>query len=247
MMFSFLNRISKHYAYQVCCYGLTISILGSLLAGCEVDSSPQAAPLSIYPAPATTRAKARHLLITYEGAWRANTRRTKQNARIQAAQYHQQIQSGVDFAYLAAQYSEDPQKKDGGLLGIVEKGRMVKEFEDVLFALDINAISGVVETGFGFHIIQRLPLEEVQLIHIEVDSVESKNIVFQRLQQGVDPRALAQEYSVGPHGLRGGELGWFERTDLDTLFVESVFALTIGTCSTAIARDEHWHFFCRQG
>ena len=66
------------------------------------------------------------------------------------------------------------------------------------------------------------------------------------LQSGSDPRMLAREYSTGSHGIRGGELGWFERKDLNPLFVEPTFSLEVGTCTDAIARDDNWHFFCRQ-
>ena len=215
--------------------------------GCDKEILPQGEPVTIQPAPDTGRAKVRHLLLSYEGAWRADTRRTKENARLQTEAYLEMIVEGVDFGYLAQQYSEDTQKKEGGLIGVVEHGQMVKEFEDALFALDLHEISDVVETGFGFHIVQRLPLDERLLIHIEVDEVDSRDIVSIKLQEGVDPRLLAKEYSIAPHGLRGGELGWFEKEDLDTVFTTPVFALKIGTCSEPIERSETWHFFCRQG
>ncbi len=247
-MTTFVDRPHTHLIRRIVQrLGFTL-VWGIVIVGCNTtDPLPQAEPVQLIPAPKTNRAKVRHLLLTYEGAWRSTTRRTKDNAQTQAHSYKALLDEGVDFGYLAAQYSEDPQKKDGGLIGVVEKGQMVAEFESALFDLDINEISDVVETGFGFHILQRLPLEECLLIHIEVDSIEDKELVDAGLDQGQDPRSLAQKYSIAPHGIRGGELGWFERTDLDTSFVGPVFALQIGTCTEAIARDNTWHFFCRQG
>ena len=218
----------------------------ALVVGCSEDPLPQAEVVEIYTARNRTRAKTSHLLLGYEGAWRANTRRTKEDAHKLAEDYLEQIRDGVDFGYLAQQYSEDPQKGDGGLIGVVERGKMVPEFDEVVFDLKINEISDVVETGFGFHIIRRLPLEERKLIHIEVDTEFNKEIVETGLESGLDPRMLAREYSTGSHGVRGGELGWFERKDLNLLFEEPAFALKVGTCTDAIVREDTWHYFCRQ-
>ena len=204
-------------------------------------------PVEIFPATSQTRAKARHLLIGYEGAWRSSSRRSKEDALRQIQLYQVQITSGMDFASIAQQHSEDPQKKDGGGLGVVERGQMLPEFETALFNLQCNEISEVVETGFGYHLIQRLPLEERQLIHISVDSEEKRNIVAGELLNNSDPRMLAKSYSISPHGTRGGELGWFERTDLDAIFVKPVFDLQLGECTEGIKRENQWHFFCRQG
>ena len=225
------------------CFGM-LCILGSI--SCAEDTLPQAEAVQIYPANNQKRAKTSHILITYEDAWRSNTRRTKEAAKEQVEHYLDQIKAGIDFAYLASQHSEDPQKKAGGLIGVVERGKMVPEFETVLFDLQINEISDVVETGFGYHIIRRLPLDERRLIHIEVDTEFNRDLVVAGLDSGLDPRMLAREYSVGAHGLRGGELGWFERKDINAAFVEPVFALNVGTCTDSIEKEDHWHFFCRQ-
>ena len=62
--------------------------------------------------------------------------------------------SGEDFAELAKQYSEGPSASRGGDLNYIEKGQMVKEFEEVAFKLSAGEISGIVETQFGYHIIK---------------------------------------------------------------------------------------------
>ncbi|HEX5394009.1 MAG TPA: SurA N-terminal domain-containing protein [Rhodocyclaceae bacterium] len=61
----------------------------------------------------------------------------------------------ASFDNLAKQYSQDPgSAKQGGDLGWFGRGAMVKPFEDTAFSLKEGAISDVVRSDFGFHVIQ---------------------------------------------------------------------------------------------
>jgi peptidyl-prolyl cis-trans isomerase D len=72
------------------------------------------------------------------------------------------VDEGADFAKLAEEHSEDTgSKQSGGDLGFFAKGRMVEPFEKAALALQPGETSQVVETQFGFHLIQ------VQEIHEE--------------------------------------------------------------------------------
>ncbi|MGH7671434.1 MAG: peptidylprolyl isomerase [Gemmatimonadales bacterium] len=66
-----------------------------------------------------------------------------------------EVRRGVDFATAAKRFSADSgSREQGGSLGWFRRGVMVKEFEDAAFWLRPGQISDVVETPFGFHIIQ---------------------------------------------------------------------------------------------
>lgn len=66
-----------------------------------------------------------------------------------------QIESGKDFADIAAEFSACPSGKSGGSLGQFSQGKMVKEFDDVIFSnAELNKVHGPVKTQFGFHLIE---------------------------------------------------------------------------------------------
>ena len=67
-----------------------------------------------------------------------------------------QLQAGADFTALAQQYSQDTLTRDGGGdLGWFSRGVLSsKEVEDAAFALQPGQYSGVVQSAFGFHIVQ---------------------------------------------------------------------------------------------
>lgn len=72
-------------------------------------------------------------------------------------EFTERVTSGqADFSMLARFYSEDTESaKHGGELGFVGRGQLVPEFADVAFALnDPKKVSRVVETEYGYHIIQ---------------------------------------------------------------------------------------------
>ena len=71
--------------------------------------------------------------------------------------YRERILKGSKFSTLATLYSEDPgSAKKGGELGFFSRGDMVSEFENAAFALQDGEISPVIETQYGFHIIQMI-------------------------------------------------------------------------------------------
>ena len=83
--------------------------------------------------------------------------------------FKQRIQDGEDFAFLASLYSDDSgSAKQGGDLGFVKKGKLVPKFESVAFRLQEDELSEVVETKFGFHLIQMVKRrgEQFKIRHI---------------------------------------------------------------------------------
>ena len=64
------------------------------------------------------------------------------------------------FAELADEYSEDPGRASYPTGYTFTTGSMVKEFEDAAYALDEGAVSDIVESSFGYHILLRLPLDK---------------------------------------------------------------------------------------
>ena len=98
---------------------------------------------------------ASHILISYKGALRSETNRDRRDARKLAEKILKELKSGRDFAELARKHSDGPSGPKGGDLGRFERGQMVPEFDQAVFGLETGAISEVVETKFGYHIIKR--------------------------------------------------------------------------------------------
>ena len=110
--------------------------------------------------------KARHILFAYVGSQGASSEvnRTKAEARREAYRVFSLARAkGADFAELARTYSDGPSKNRGGDLGFFRRGDMVEAFNDYAFAKPIGSI-GVVETDFGYHIIEVQEKEDVVLI-----------------------------------------------------------------------------------
>jgi len=101
---------------------------------------------------------ASHVLISYKGADRADSKvtRNKQAAKKEAQRIRDLIvNQGKDFAEMAKKHSNGPSGPKGGDLGKFKFEVMAKAFSEAAFALEIDEVSEVIETGFGFHIIKR--------------------------------------------------------------------------------------------
>ncbi len=124
----------------------------------EARPEPPPAPPAPAPAPAGETVAARHILIQYQGSMRAGSdiTRSKDEARAEAERIAGLArQPDADFAGLAREHSDGPTGPRGGDLGRFPRGPMHPAFEQAAFALEVGEVSGVVETPFGFHVIQR--------------------------------------------------------------------------------------------
>lgn len=94
---------------------------------------------------------ARHILfLVPQGA----TPAVKDSIRKKAESVRAQV-TPANFADMAKKYSQDNTAARGGDLGVFPRGMMVKPFADAVAALKPGEISPVIETQFGYHIVQR--------------------------------------------------------------------------------------------
>jgi peptidyl-prolyl cis-trans isomerase D len=91
----------------------------------------------------------RHILIKVGGDV------SDDEAKVEAQKLLDELKAGADFSELAREHSDDKGSgSNGGDLGVIERGMMVKPFEDAAFALQQDQISELVRSRFGYHIIQ---------------------------------------------------------------------------------------------
>ena len=85
------------------------------------------------------RAKARHILV---------------DSSEKCEELKNEIQGGSDFAEVAREHSSCPSSAQGGDLGEFGPGQMVKEFDEVVFSVELNTVQGPVQTQFGYHLLE---------------------------------------------------------------------------------------------
>jgi len=139
------------------------------------------------------RAHVRHILIHTE----ANaTPADKEKAKAKAEDLLKRLQKGEDFAKLATENSDDPGSKPrGGDLGWFTHGQMVPAFDKAAFALaNPNDLSPVVESQFGFHIIQ--------LVGKEAATTAPFDMAKPRIVQVLRQQQMEQVLAAHVQGLR---------------------------------------------
>lgn len=98
---------------------------------------------------AEERASLDYVLFSKD-ATEADWARVKAEADI----YKSKIDKGEDFAEIAKAYSDDNSAQNGGDLGWLKRGHMIKPFEDAAFSLAVGQVSEPVRSQFGWHIIK---------------------------------------------------------------------------------------------
>jgi peptidyl-prolyl cis-trans isomerase D len=142
-----------------------------------------------YKTPEQVRAS--HILLKTEG---------KDDAAVKAKAEDilKQAKGGADFAELAKKYSEDDSNaKQGGDLDYFGRGRMVPEFDEVVFTMTPGQISDLVKTQYGYHIIKLVDKKASTIRTLaEVRQQIADQLAYERAQAQAADTAQALEKQI---------------------------------------------------
>lgn len=151
------------------------------------------------------RVRVRHILISTPppGPDGKTDPKAVEAARAKAADVLQQLKAGGNFAELAKKYSQDPGSAEkGGELGWAQRGAYVPEFEKAAFALNPGQTSDLVQSSFGFHIIQSEEKETARVKPLaEVKDEIEKLLKAQKVSALLDQQATAAQDAAQKQGL----------------------------------------------
>ncbi len=134
--------------------------------------------------------------------------------------------SGSNFEELAKQYSEDTSKDKGGDIGWIGEGQTVAAFQQSAFSLPKGAISDLVKTEYGFHIIKVL------------DKEVARTKSFDEVRSEIEPVVLDAKVNADANAISdkmAGAVRQSNRQSLDDLAKK--FNLTVGTTPQVAATD----------
>ena len=191
--------------------------------------------------PANEEFEMSHIFIS-----RKLTEGEKQISKEKAQQILDSVRAGADFSELAKRNSDDKGSAiNGGDLGFAKKGVFVKEFEEALNKLNINEVSDLVETEFGYHIIKlkekkgdQLRAEHILVSFKKLESSDFETISFlNSIRDSIVDNKLTFEqavtrYSQDPETkTKEGYLGFISVDKLDSNYVNDLKNLQLGEIS----------------
>lgn len=138
---------------------------------------------------------AKHILFSYTDLEEGVEKPASEVAKLEdlAKKVLKEAKSGADFDRLVDEYSEDPSKVmyPNGIP--FTTGMMVKEFEEAVKALKIGEISDIVETEYGYHIIQRV---ELPALNDNLEEFMSNIVYAEKITEITDSLKVNYEINV---------------------------------------------------
>ena len=170
-----------------------------------------------------------------------------------------QLKSGVEFAQVAASFSDAGDALQGGNLGWRPPARLPTVFVDPVRSLKPGEISGVLRSASGFHIVKLLEtrsrnaptvVEQTRVRHIlikvnEIASEAEARIKIDRIKERLDLGGKFEEQaklnSEDGSAAKGGDLGWVSPGDTVPDFEQAMARLKVGEVSVAVRTPFGWH------
>jgi peptidyl-prolyl cis-trans isomerase C len=183
------NQVTKEQMNEELRFGIKINKL--VLASLDGKTKPTNKEINIFYQKNKDKFKmpesvhVRHILVAKAAD---DDEKTKAEKKMKAEGIRKQLLGGADFAETALKSSDCPSKQAGGDLGTFPRGQMVKPFEDAAFSQKKDEIGPMVETEFGYHIIQVLEKNSSKTMDLDNDMKE-KIIAFltqQKQQEAFD-------------------------------------------------------------
>ena len=158
--------------------------------------------------------------------------------------YYPNLVSEVANTKLAAIAARDANLQDNELIQDAIRIATERILAEAYFATEMRKIVTEEEIAAAYErfVADQDSREEVSARHILVDEEQAAIDLIAKLNEGADFAALAQEFSTGPSGPKGGDLGYFGRGQMVPDFETAAFALEIGTYTSAPVQTQFgWH------
>jgi len=179
--------------------------------------------------------------------------------RGRAEQALEQLKAGADFRQIAASFSEAPDALQGGGMGWREAVRLPELYLDTVKTLKPGALSSVLRSANGFHILKLnerrgsagpVIVRQTRARHIlirtnelvpEAEARRRLMSLKERLENKADFAQLARQYSEDGSNAKGGDLGWLSPGDTVPEFERAMNALNPGDISEPVQTPFGWH------
>ena len=202
-------------------------------------------------------AKVRHLQIPIKPGVAA-----KEKTKSFLSELRSQIVDGSSaFSDAAKVHSLDPSKNNGGELGWVKRGSLVKAFETTAFTIKLGEISEPIETEFGYHILETLEKQgdKIRVRHIlmspEITSEDNErayNLAFSLKDSATTLdkfKKLVKKHSSDKTTIDiGGDLGWIDPSNYAVPEIgQAIKYIELGSCSPPINSSIGFHLLWVSG
>ena len=205
-----------------------------------------------------TQTKVRHLLVPITPSDSA-----KEETKNLLINIKKEILGGRSFSKLAEEYSADPgSRANGGELGWVSRGSLVKAFETAAFTSKIGEITEPIETQFGFHILETLDKQgdKVSVRHIllsppitKKDQERAFNFATSLKKDSIktlsDFKSMVQKYTSDENTRKlGGDLGWIDANNYTVPEIgQAIKYVDLNVCSPPINSPIGFHLLWVEG